>query len=1017
MKKIVYSLVGCAAILAVGTAQGSDAVSQALSTLGIVSPLSNDGHNDDAYLRLGSPTDFYPAFNSETGFVDISFTAPGSAWWSDDYEYLTDEEKAETSFTIKLFRNKGSYFDEAEAELIKEYENVKWLDDITFTDDAELEHGQRYCYCAVGELYGRLGDRATYNVLVGYQIDAATNFSVRSGEGGGRNVVISFTAPTTCADGKYTIPEDVTIPYIEITRRVSDDWYSDPTVIKTFENVKPGEDLSYTDEDEALEDGTTYQYRLRLFFDGQEQLYYTNFEEVFVGNDLPQAPSSVQAMLQPDGSVKVTWEAPTEGVHGAWFDPEHVTYKVERGCGVSTWDITWEVIADQLTETAFIDEGIVEEGSYFYRVTSQLDGKDSENMNTYSAVVAGPPAPFPFVESWPDAKAQHSTWDKSSSWTVYSQTSMAYYDENGEYTSVNIFPADADGGLIYFYPSYYDNAGDVANLTSGRISLEGAVNPILRFMYFDLDTRASDNTIQVLVSADGGDFVALEGDALSNFAHDNTWAACVFSLADFVGKAEYIQVRFAITVGSLERQSFIDCIEIRDARDVDLAVTSVASPVKFYPGAKMNVTVGVANLGDNDSDAFQLKLTIGDEELGYANCESVKANATATVVVPVTVPDAAAAGDNEITAEIVAEKDASSDNNTGAQAVEVVALPAAANLAFDKDTHIFSWDAADELPFFDGSVTVVENFENYEDCTNESFGQWTVIDGDGESTFPLPGVNDYYPNQGRETGGFVFTPSNYNAGWDTPTAGGKCFIFPGCSWYANDWLISPELDGTAQTISFKLATAPTEVISWISESYEICISSTTPTEDAFTVLTSESIDSEINWETVEFEVPEGTKYFAIHYTRYYGDMLAFCDFSFRTGSGLNSDPTEFVGYNLYCNDEKVNTDAIEGTLFSFPEGVTPTNGQYVVKAAYNNAESAASDPVEVVIAAVSSAVVDGNLISCDGGNLVINATGNYQVVTIGGQTIASGSGATRLSLSQGVYVVSVDGQIFKVAVK
>ncbi|MDE6301518.1 MAG: fibronectin type III domain-containing protein [Muribaculaceae bacterium] len=1013
MKKLIYSLVGCATLLAVGTAQGGEILTQALNTLGGVSAQSNAGHNENAYLRLGSPTDVYAKFNASTGFVDLSFTAPGTAWWSDDYEYITEEEKATTRFSVRVFRNEGYYFNEQEAEIVKEFTDVNWLDDLAFTDESQLAHGKRYCYYVAGYLFDKKGDSDFATVEVGYKIDPAGEFEVKAAEGAALKAYISFTAPTTCNDGAYTLSETDVIPSIVLTRRDNDDWSAENVKIKTFENVKPGESLSYVDEDEALESGTTYQYRLRLNYDGQEVQPYENSATVFIGADLPAAPTALGVELLPDGNVKVSWTAPAEGVNGAWFDPEQVTYKIERGSGSSAWNVTWEEIANKLTSTEFIDEGITEEGSYYYRVTSQLNGKDSEYATSVNAVVAGPPSPFPFDESWPDGKAKHSTWVLSTGWMGYGKNSISYYDASGEHTTIVVPPADNDGGQMVYTPGYSGVVGAASALTTGRISLKDAVNPVLRFMYFDLDPEASDNTLKVYVSADGGDYKELEGFDFAALPHDNSWTTVMFSLADYVDEAEYIQVRFEVTLGEREGDTVIDCVEIRDARQVDMAVTAVKAPVKFYPGAKMNVTVNLENYGDYDSEPFALMLSIGDEELGYAEGEGLKSNGKTTLNVPVQIPESAKGGENEIKVEVIGGFDADESNNIGTMPVEVVALPAASNLSYDSDLQIFTWDAAAQLPFYDGAITHLEDFAAYDDCTNKSFGEWTVVDKDNDLTYTLPGVADDYPNQGRATGGFVFTPSAYGSSWDAPVEGGKCFVFPGCKWYANDWLISPELDGSEQTISFKILTTDG---SYISEEYDFCISSTDAATESFTVLKHENLTSYVKWEDREFTVPAGTKYFAINYKQYYGDLLAFCDFKYITGSGMLSEPTEHLGYNLYREDVKVNDEPIVGTQYKFADGAA-SSGLYFVKTAYNNAESAPTDPVDVIISGVSSATVDPALISVKDSELVLNSKNRYDVVTLGGSIVASGTGSVNLSLAGGIYIVTVDGEVFKVVVK
>ena len=58
--------------------------------------------------------------------------------------------------------------------------------------------------------------------------------------------------------------------------------------------------------------------------------------------------------------------------------------------------------------------------------------------------------------------------------------------------------------------SYSNEVGDRESAITGRIDLKDAVNPILKFSYFDFDPEYSDNELKVYVSADGGEFVELD---------------------------------------------------------------------------------------------------------------------------------------------------------------------------------------------------------------------------------------------------------------------------------------------------------------------------------------------------------------------------------------------------------------------------------------------------------------------------------------------------------------------------
>ncbi len=1023
---------GCAALLALSTAPGRAAIAQAFDTVVSANgPQKAEGEEEPVrQANVASPTSVTAKFDPTTGYVNLAFTSPNSAWWRDDWENLTEEERAQNPIQkIVISRSEGEYFSESSSVVVKEFTDVEWFTDYTYTDESELEHGKTYVYQFVGYCTDYKGSSATAKVEVGYKIDPATNFSVVAGEQGAMEATISFTTPTTCNEGSYTLPEGTTIDKIEITRKDADSWYGTEEVIKTYENVEPGIDITYTDTDENLVPGKKYQYRVLLYYDGIQQRDYNNYDDVFVGPDQPKAPSNVTATVQEDGSIKVTWDAPTEGVNGGWLDLSAVRFKVERGFGTSEYYAKWIDLATSYEDTEIVDTDLPEEGMYLYRISSQV-GENTYRGSVSDGVVAGPPAAFPFTESWPGRVAEHTSWTKGAGdWTEGSSTYIYFYDENDKYVSIDVDPADGDGGMIYTYPnSWSDEIGDIFTLTSGRIAMADAINPIVKFSYFDFSGAVCDNEVKVYASADGGEFQELEDIDLSALPHDNNWVSVMGSLAQYVEACEYIQIRFEVTLGSKRCKTAFDAFEVRDAKFADLSVRSVTAPEKFYPGASMNVGVKLTNSGDFDSEPFAVMLYIDEQELGYAECEGVPSFGQTVMTIPVTIPATVQGGQTAINVEVIGVWEPNMEDNTGSKEVEVVTLPAASDLVFNADDHLLTWTAAEELPFYDGSNEVADDFSAYEDCATDEFGGWTVVDGDGSGTYCLPGYENYTNERGA-TGGFVFQPSQHDviAGsrgvWDTPEAGGKCFVFPGCTSNADDWLISPELTGAAQTVTYKLAAFST--YGTVREKYEFCVSYTDAQPSSFEVLRYEFVDKDnvynedgnyvIQWEDYADELPEGAKYFAIHYIQGYGDLLAVTDFHFTTGSGMTSDPTEFVGYNLYLDGTKVNDEPLTETSYEVP---SETAGDYVVKAAYNNAESAPTEAVTVNTTGVDAAGAPaGNLLTVEGTTLVISGTGAYTVADVAGRTIAAGQGAARVAVVAGTYVVAVDGEVFKVAVK
>ncbi len=996
MKKLLYSLMGCAALLTVGTATGRDAIAQVYSN--VAASLGGDGTTTGEYLKSASVVDLTVKYDPVADQVKLSFTSPRVAYWSisGDYEDITAVD------AIRIYRNEGEYYNEAGRELVHEFKNVPIGTDLKWADESNVEHGKYWYYMVIPVIAGNEGATAGYSAKVGRTIDPATDFVIIPGEQGAMEATVKFTAPTTANEGAVQVTEPFTV---ELTRK-KDDWSSEEVVIYTFENVEPGSEQSYTDTDtESLVAGAKYQYRIILYYDGNMTRYLNNSGSVLMGPDMPGAPTNIVA-VEEGNNIKITWDAPVKGVNDGWFDPTAVQYKVERGVPAG-YSYSYTELASGIDAAEYIDTEIVEEGIYRYRITSCAGDVESDR-DISNDIVAGPPAKMPWIESWASGSSQHSTWERTSDWS--SSTGATIYDTNYD-VLCEIDPVDYDGGFLLLQSySYSHEAGDTETATTGRIDISEAVDPVLIFSYFDIDPEYTNNVMKVYVSADNGEFVEMDIDTQSGPGL-NKWISFNTSLSQFLG-AEFIRVKFEVTLGDKYAKSAIDAVEVREKLPVDLVVKGVNMPSMFYTGSKMDAGITIENTGDSPSEAFSVTLTVDGEPLAYEEFQSVSGHSSAVVDIPVVIAENISAGKHTVLVTVETSPDAVSDNNTSEVEVEVVALPAASNLAHNDG--VLTWDAAGDLPFADGDNTVHELFTDYEHGITGSFGDWTFVDRDGLTTYAIPGASAEYPNKGTSVSGMVIKPSLLGTPWGTPEEDGSCFIFVGSVGKANDWLISPQLNGKKQTLTFK-ATAPA---SWGSEYFDLMVSSSNNSIESFEKLQAYKLPGNSGQEWIEYsvELPAGTKYFAINCVSNYGDALCVTDFHFVTGFGLTSDPTEFLGYNVYCSDEKVNDEVLTTTSFKLPEVVK--QGDYTVKAVYNNAESQATDPVHLEgTSGVAGVNAEGTLLKVEGTTLLISGNGAYAVVDLAGRTVAAGNGAARVAAAAGTYVVTVDGTVFKVVLK
>ena len=152
-----------------------------------------------------------------------------------------------------------------------------------------------------------------------------------------------------------------------------------------------------------------------------------------------------------------------------------------------------------------------------------------------------------------------------------------------------------------------------------------------------------------------------------------------------------------------------------------------------------------------------------------------------------------------------------------------------------------------------------------------SFGQWTVYDGNGMKVYGFEGTefpNEYEPMAWMPFN-FTKTTPPYESGMSH--SGEQCMIsfcpveksVPATT---DHWLISPELSGDAQDISFYVRELLTK---YGSETYEVLASSTdNKAPGSFSIVGSVHEAKSKEWEKVTVTLPAGTKYFAIRHISY-----------------------------------------------------------------------------------------------------------------------------------------------------
>ena len=239
-----------------------------------------------------------------------------------------------------------------------------------------------------------------------------------------------------------------------------------------------------------------------------------------------------------------------------------------------------------------------------------------------------------------------------------------------------------------------------------------------------------------------------------------------------------------------------------------------------------------------------------------------------------------------------------------------------------------------------------------------AFGDWTVYDGNGIGTYGFNGTD--FPNAYQPMGFIVFNPSQISEAMAETYAphSGNQFMVSFCPAEESNapatdhWMISPELPGTAQTISFFARVITNQ---YGAETFEVWASSTDNKVESFTKVADLSTDA-TEWTEFTADLPAGTKYFAIRHTStdVFGLLIDDVKFSANTTATVAS-------FNIYYNNEKIASVEGDKTTYTVAADKVEVGTQtFGVSAVYaNGAESRVTTATIEIVTGIEQIAADG----------------------------------------------------------
>lgn len=825
---------------------------------------------------------------------------------------------------------------------------------------------------------------------------AVTDLSITPGSQGALEATISFKAPTTTVEGG------------DLASITAVDIYRDGEKVTSLTSVAPGSLQQYVDKDAKQSDNL---YRIVTRNDKGDG--YAVERSVYVGHDRPGEPVNIRATEQ-DGSVVLTWDAPTKSETGGYFDPSSLTYTVVRGNDEAE-------LAVDLNALTFTDAnpplGGFRQEFFQYWVYAKSPAGYGYGSSS-NIVTVGEPYTIPYIETFPDGKISRGPWDvrmpedSEGNWGIYH-----------EGTSPAVTPYDNDGGMVGYSPG---SEGGEGTLVSPKFSLEECADPSIQFYYYDHQMEAA--SIQVLAQANDGELKNV-GTASLRTGSEAGWKKATFDLSEFAGE-KGVQIAFKAVSPEGMGIIYVDNISVRQSFDYNLTAGALEAPQRMMAGEPSQVRVTVENTGRKTAKDFSIELyRNGTLEQTLSGTTTLPDGSRTYVfdVTPLNIwPDKI-----EWQAKVVYENDLyEADNMTAVKTTTLTRpnYPVVTDLKAEVGSDgrvVLSW--SEPTVGSAGGEQTLEDVEDYAQFSIDNFGDWTVRDTDGSATY---GISDnmggalQYPNAAMPMAFMAFNPSALNIsttgadgsdnGW-APHSGYQMFAcFSATSGKNDDWLISPLLPGIEQEVSFFVKSVTSQ---YGFEKYEVYYSTTGIEKEDFKRI-GDLRSAPVAWTQEKVTLPEGSRYFAIRCVSEDCYVFLLDDIRFYASSAYTGE-LSLAGYNVYRDDNRLTSEPIMEQEYN--DVIDDQRHRYAVTVVYDKGESAYSNIVTVNYNGIDGVSADGVKVSTCGGTVIVEGAAGrtVRIVATDGRTVSSFIGTDRdeVSLTSGIYMVTVGHHTHKVFVK
>ena len=866
--------------------------------------------------------------------------------------------------------------------------------------------------------------------------DHVENLKAQQVEEGSHNIKITFVTPNT--DVAHNPITNLT--KVEVYR-------SDTTLVQSFVAPDVNQELSFVDTN--TEHGWI-AYKVVAWNEAGKG--FPAVAKVWAGYDTPQNCHGVKLQYE-NGKGTLSWDAVDPiGING--YPVGDVTYKIMQPHYNSSNQLVYDIWTDTIKSTHYTFEMNPEEGAprtiSIYVSAVNKDGVPAKYYVSNSNIfMAGNKKELPVLESISsDGQLSdiYMTTYESPRPKVYYSWSLS--DKKG---------FDNKPGRLDC--THYGSESIIAELVSQNINLGEAQNPVLSFYLKNNNPGGKKAQLTVYCVKgyaynEGHEFYL--GDTIDiETLDDGEWHLFEFPMNQLVGE-DVIWLSFVVNnVNNNSVSLSLDDIHIWDKKDRDLVVSLDFAPTDIAAGETRDIEFSVSNYGYNSVKETDYAVKVYRDGEYFMSLPSVALAPYDIAPFSMAVLGQPFVDKNEY--RIVAEwkHDQNPDNNAIDVSIDFLqsSLPKPLNLvgAEQNGKSSLQWEEPQLSGTFDWHV--IDGSENYGDynfggisegVNGGKLGEWTVINGNGwywTCKMPTGLLPMAWASINPDS-----LPDSWMRNYDLTPFKGERIFYSGTVWpdewnelpiNTSHWLISPRLNGKAQTIRFwaKSSGNATGHPFWVG--YTTDDSDPLLSDSGLLYHGHEEWVGDTKWTQFSFEVPEGAIRFAIEHTKDGLTEGGWCQ------SGLCIDDIEFTvegdanklkvqDYNVY-RDNKVIATGVTDTHYV---DVLPKPGVYTYRVSANYAEageSALSNEVELFILnptgpddpynALEDLTADGQVTvrPISGGIEVCNASDQQvSVYNVAGQLMArvtAHSDVETIALAPGIYLVTAGNRVGKILVK